>query len=145
MEVLLRAFWSTIFSLGAAFIIPKTIHALPNPAAEHCDQIAGESTFLRVNAAEWGFCRMDSALIEEWTLYRAVALKHPSLATKIFLDPQPHSLDGERDTLAARYCVAVKGRRMVMEGRQGSLVGVCQIIDGSRIEEGTVVHGVNFS
>src|SRR5580693_2951309 len=44
---------------------------LANPASEFCGRMRGNTEILTAPDGQIGFCRLDRALIEEWTLMRA--------------------------------------------------------------------------
>ncbi len=96
-------------------------------------------------AGQLGLCRLDRALVEEWTLFTGKtgndALR-AFLAHAPFQAPRPHGggTIGMANP-ASLYCGQVGGALAIVKDAVGNENGLCQFADQSAIEEWTLFGG----
>lgn len=129
------------FSMLAA-AAPAGALGLANPAAKLCGDVGGRVEILDGTGGQSGFCRLDGALVEEWTLLREVN-GDSQAAVDAFLNHAPFRARKGRGGAnpAAQYCAQVGGTVKQLTQQDGGAVGVCTFADRSSIEEWTLFRG----
>lgn len=119
---------------------------LANPASQLCSDLGGRVEMLSGTGGQVGFCRLDGALVEEWTLLREVNGESQA-ALDAFLNHVPfHAPKGRGGANpAALYCTQVGGTVTQLRQQDGGTVGACTFADRSIIEEWTLFRGPSDS
>jgi putative hemolysin len=142
----------TILVLAA--LAATSAFAVPNPASVFClEQAHGKLQILSTQAGQAGFCLLDRAMIEEWTLFRGVDSRSQAQeAISRFLREGPEvamergggSSAGVPNP-ASIYCEKSGGHDALAEDPQGNQYGICEFRDGSSIGEWTLFWGPDSS
>ena len=139
----LRAvFVSILFAGCAAKQASSTMeskNALGNPASQFCADQGGVIKIYKSNDGEVGYCNLKDALVEEWTLYRAVKLSTAQKALAVYLS-HPAKSGGRVGNPASGYCAQVGGANKMVTSPLGE-IGVCEFSDHSAIDEWTLFNG----
>ena len=162
IEVVQRGFTSEQFhsrdDLAAVrgVAVSEPVHGLsafdariPNPASEFCVTLGGISTIADVGAwggAQIGLCRLsDDAVIESWTLWRAVR-NNRLQAIETFEAGQWRPRPGPIETWADDACEEAGGLvvECAMHLRPSTIVRMCEFPDRSMIEIWTAFGGPGF-
>ncbi|MBI4924970.1 MAG: DUF333 domain-containing protein [Bdellovibrio sp.] len=133
---------------------------MPNPATVNCDKLEGKLQLLTDKVEnKTGFCSLgasfDSALIEEWTLYRATVGQEQTLATEKYLahpmvkfGPIPHGLPYDLEYYTRKYCetpiVGGKIEEMkihIIPTEKAEPILICRFSDNSAISAETLQSG----
>ena len=115
-----------------------------DPALLLCQVAGGVVETRTTDAGPLALCRLERAMIAEWTLYRALAAETPqtaNAAVRAFLlhkQVDPATLRGNP---ASAYCVAVGGTFTLLRDDAGNESGGCFFRDRSMIEEWTLFRG----
>src|SRR4051812_6884386 len=75
----------SVVGVSQAFAGGSSSCGVPNPAAVWCDHSGGKLEYFKESGGDLGICRLERALIDEWTFYRATSLGTKTQATQAFL------------------------------------------------------------
>ena len=128
-------------SFSAAFAGATTSSGVPNPSSVFCNDSGGTFELFTSTSGQSGYCRLDRALIEEWTFWRVVKQETPKMATRAYLDHVPFEQPYFIANPASQYCVQVGGSLRIANSIKGDQVGLCEFSDRSEIEEWTLFRG----
>lgn len=121
---------------------------IANPAATYCIEHGGKLENYSSSKGDGGFCRFDSALIEEWTLYNAKHSDGGALkdAVRAYLNPGNTDINigNGGANPASLYCASMGGNTVIYTSQRGES-GMCEFPDRSTIEEWTLYTGPNAS
>lgn len=142
---------------AVAFAGSTTSSGIPNPSSKVCTILGGALVPVSSLAGESSLCSFSSdggqtlALVDSWTLFRAVIGKESLLAVEAFrrsedavgasvVAPVP-SRSPERPNPASLTCQTLQGTRSVVVTASGRQWGLCRFADGSTLEEWTLYRG----
>ena len=137
--------WLIFVGCSLALFAPSSgqAQALPNPSAGYCVEVGATPVRLQGPHTDTYFCAVDSALIEQWTLFRAAKLHLSSQAIQRFLDHGPYFRSLKAPDGGRSFCKACGGRHLHASGPDGKDIGVCQFGDSSVIGSNTLWLGAS--
>lgn len=124
-----------LFSTFSAF-------ARPNPAVVKCQEESGVIINVRTPLGEMGLCVFETAMIDQWTLFRELS-KKPQLAVQAYRDRVAKSPTS--DVTAKSYCTSVALGEYEDVTYKTKIMGLCKFSDKSRIEVETLFNGPTAS
>lgn len=115
-----------------AFLAPVALfcsvtQAAPNPSVVKCVKLGGKSFNVSSEMGEMGLCKLDSAMICNWTIFR-----HLNGRTQKAVEAYKNGFTD---------CGLAGGQIESVTGRKGPMK-LCKFDDNSRIEEQTMVRGL---
>jgi putative hemolysin len=111
---------------------------VPDPAEAKCSALGGDA--LGVARGQVRLCRVDQAVIDDWTLFWATTSHDVGAAGKAFLAHRPIGAMIAGDP-AASYCAAVGGTPLSLRDASGKAGGICKFDDDSIIDLQTLLRG----
>jgi putative hemolysin len=140
----------TLNSLFIALILPISALASAggsngagtgNPAEDACHDYSGKFIILNDTTGNGeGFCQFDRAIVDSWTLLRAMSGK-TQIAIQAFLKVRGvPKIDPSQGNPASVYCSSLSGTIQIWKDTGGNEFGMCGFSDGSQIEEWTLFH-----
>lgn len=135
---------ATVLACGTEEVGSGSLGGMPPTAgSQRCQERNGQSVPLTAGDTRMRFCRIDDALIEEFTLEKAVGDREDTRATEAFLEhdgAEPGQTDPARPV--ATYCTGVTGGTYLeLAEEDGDTVGVCRYPDGSAMGAETLFAG----
>ena len=124
---------------------------VPNPSSKYCADVGGLNDMaVDRDHNQYGICRIGSAIIDTWTLWREKHGDH-QVAVKKYLEGKRQLADAETteqgfETMAflpnpaSTFCLKVGGALQILS-QPGGEFGLCRFADGSSIEEWTLFSG----
>jgi len=112
----------------------------PDPAAVKCATLGGSAAQLLAARRQLGLCRVEQALIDDWTLFWATTSHQLGEAARAFLARRP-ALPSPAGDPAASCCAAAGGRLLPVDDEAGRRRGVCRFEDDSLIGADTLLRG----